>query len=464
MTAEEEGSVGFVRPVYDPDLYVRRAKPFTRIGARIYPSFALAVFAKYRETPLGKTAVVLSGHQLLLGEKIIPLDKESKMLIHFRAEGYPNIPLYKVLAPNFLKHNPNVFDKKIVLFSISAPELQETYATPLSKNTEDVWVQAHTIDTLVSGQFLRTLPHIGYLFLIFVPAFLLTLLSSRSRLGLSLGVFLLMCVTVLLTSKLAFNKGIILLSVPILSSLFMTYFVSILLRFWDEERQKQYIKTLFNQYVSPEILRELMASRGAFEVPRVRKDVSVLFIDIREFTPFSASRTPEEVIAQLNEFLNAMTEVIFVFGGTIDKYIGDSIMAVWGSPVAQKDYALLAVRAGLEQLNVLTELNKKWKSQGRPLLDVGIGIATGEAVAGSIGADRHKEYTVVGNTVNIAQKIEESTRVVSRIRGSLCRFLICETTQSKVSHEIDTRSVDPIRLQGIESPLFTWEVLGLKPR
>jgi adenylate cyclase len=455
-------SLGVIRQFYDSDLFIRRTDLIAKVGDRVYPSFALGAATKYMGMDLEQSTIVLANKMLILGDLAIPLDKESKMVINYRNERFPEIPFAKVLAPGFLTYNPDIFDGKIVLVGTTATELVDSFATSISKKLSGPQLQANIINTIISGSFPKNIPHISYLPLILLLTLLAAYISQRKSPVANVISFIGLTSLCILSGIIGFHSGwIINITAPCIA-LFGTFFVGILIRFITGEIERRDIRHLFNQYVSPTVVKELLGNRTEYKIPMVKKEASVLFIDIRGFTAYSATHDPELVVSQVNEFLNAMTNVITAYGGTIDKYIGDSIMAVWGSPLPQPDHALLAVKSALEQLVAIKELQVKWKKLGKPILDVGIGICSGEVVAGTIGAEKHKEYTVVGNTVNLAAKIQEYTREVSAKRGAICHFIISDSTQKLVNEAVRTRFLGEIRISNDPAPTAIWEVLGLK--
>lgn len=455
-------SVGVIRHYYDLDLYIRRTDLLTKVGGRIYPSFALGAATKYLGIDLEQTPIVLANRRLTLGNLAIPLDKENKMVIHYQLAPFPEIPFAKVLAPSFIKYNPKIFAGKIVLVGVTATDLVDNFATSISKKLTGPQLQANIMNTLISRTFPKTLPHISYLPLILIFSLVAAYISLKKSPVFNVLSFFVLGSFAPLIGFYGFHHGwIINITAPCVA-LMATYFVGILIRFLTGEKEKRDIRNLFNQYVSPSVVKELLGNRKEYQIPMVKKDASVLFIDIRDFTAYSATHEPEVIIAQVNEFLNAMTNIITAHGGTIDKYIGDSIMAIWGSPLPQSDHAMRAVRSGIDQLAKMEQLQEKWCREGKTILDVGIGICSGEVVAGTMGAEKHKEYTVVGNTVNLAAKIQDQTRQVSKERGSLCHFIISDSTHKLLETEIETVFLGEIMISSGQIPLKIWEVKGLK--
>jgi adenylate cyclase len=173
--------------------------------------------------------------------------------------------------------------------------------------------------------------------------------------------------------------------------------------------------------------------------------LSILFSDVRGFTTFSETHAPEEVVPILNEYLGAMTEIVFKWEGTLDKFMGDAILAFWGAPLSQENHAELSTRCALNMLKKLEELQKKWRDEGKPVLDAGIGINSGEVLVGNIGAEGRKmDYTVIGDHVNLASRVEGLTRKYE------ARLLITEFTLHKITEDISAGRISHVEATGRE--------------
>lgn len=457
-------STAIVHPHLDQDSFIRRYNLLVKVKDKVFPYFALEVAAKGQNITISDKTLKLGKHKIFLNGKEIPLDKQNKLLINYAGDTgtFPTIPIAKALEPEFIKLNAGIFTNKIVLIGATAKYLQDLYPTPTSLKMPGVEIHANAIMTILSRKFIHTIPHIYYLLLILIPSIIITLISWQQKAVKGLGILILIVLGIVLTSWLAFFRHIVVHVFAPVFAVFMSYLSTILLRFLREEIEKKEIKSIFNQYVSPAIVTELLTNKDKLKLGGDKKDVSIFFSDIVGFTTFSEGHSPEEVVAQLNEYLNAMTEVIIQYNGTLDKFVGDAIMAVWGAPLPQEDHALLAVRCGLKQLEVLRELQAKWKEEGRMVLDIGIGINSGEAVVGNIGAEKYKDYTVIGDVVNLASRLETYTRTVSAERGRPCQFIISEATKNKVDAFIKTAPLGDIKVKGKMQTVRIWEVLGEK--
>jgi adenylate cyclase len=209
--------------------------------------------------------------------------------------------------------------------------------------------------------------------------------------------------------------------------------------------------------VSKRIVDELIRDPSKAKLGGDRKEISVLFSDIRGFTSFSEKHQPEEVVTQLNEYLGAMTNIVFEYDGTLDKFVGDAVMAFWGAPLDQADHAERACRCALAMIGNLQELQKKWESEGKYVIDIGIGINTGDMIVGNMGAEGKKmDFTVIGDNVNLGARLEGLTRKYNN------HIIISEFTYSKVKDIVKVNELGSVTVKGKEQPVVIYDLVGLK--
>jgi adenylate cyclase len=238
------------------------------------------------------------------------------------------------------------------------------------------------------------------------------------------------------------------------------------LRFMTEERQAKEIRTMFSSYVSPRIVEELIKDPAKATLGGQRKELTMLFSDVAGFATFSEKHSAEEVVAQLNEYLGAMTEIIFRWNGTLDKFVGDAIVVFWGAPLEQPNHVELAVKCALHMRKRLEELQEKWRAEGKVPFENGIGINTGHAVVGNIGAEGKKmDYTMIGDHVNLAARAEGLTRkfgspivITEYTAERLKRLMGTEETEDnfgRIRH-IDLRKLGSVRVKGKDQPVVVY--------
>ena len=218
-------------------------------------------------------------------------------------------------------------------------------------------------------------------------------------------------------------------------------------------REKEMIKRAFTRYVAREVVEEILKDPENLVLTGERRQVTVLFCDVRGFTPMSERLSPEEVVLLLNDFYNLMIETTFKYDGTLDKFLGDAVMAVFGAPMAHPDHSARAIRTALAMQEGITGLNEQRAREGKEPISVGIGVSAGEAVAGTVGTEDRMEYTVIGDSVNLAARLESNAKPG--------QILISQRTYERVRDLVESRPLGRIRVKGKEEEVEVYEVLGL---
>ncbi len=219
-------------------------------------------------------------------------------------------------------------------------------------------------------------------------------------------------------------------------------------------KEGEFVKSTFQKYVSRSVVDQLIDNPDLVKLGGERKRLSIFFSDIRGFTSMSEKMEPEEVVGLLNEYLTKMTEIIFEFSGTLDKFIGDAIMAIWGAPVDQPDHAERAVLAAIKMQEAISELQKKWEKEGQKVIHIGMGVNTGDVVVGNMGANIRMDYTSIGDDVNLAARLEENAK------GE--QILISHPTYERVQDLVEVKELEPLKVKGKEKTIKVYEVHGLK--
>jgi adenylate cyclase len=239
------------------------------------------------------------------------------------------------------------------------------------------------------------------------------------------------------------------------ATLASNYLAIISYRFFFEERQKRKVRAAFTQYVPPALITQMLQHPELLRLGGEEKELTAMFADIRGFTTLSERLSPTALVELLNEYLSSMTSIIFKHWGTLDKYIGDAIMAFWGAPYPQTDHAVRACRAALEMLETLNKLQAKWEAEGRPHIAIGVGINTGPMVVGNMGSEKRFNFTIMGDNVNLASRLEGTNKQFGT------RIIISESTYLKVHEHYVARELDLIRVKGKLKPVKIYELLGL---
>jgi adenylate cyclase len=239
-----------------------------------------------------------------------------------------------------------------------------------------------------------------------------------------------------------------------LLGLFLTYTSLTVYHFMTEERERKKIKGAFSYYVSKSVMNEMLQHPDRLKLGGDKKDLTVLFSDIRGFTSISEGMSPEELVTLLNEYLTVMTDIVFKYEGTLDKYIGDAIMAIYGAPIVRQNHPASACQSALHMMRELETLNKRWLSEGKKPVDIGIGINTGLMMVGNMGSEQRFDYTVMGDAVNLASRLEGANKEYKS------HILISETTYDRVKAEFVCMEVDTIRVVGKNIPVRIYQLLG----
>jgi adenylate cyclase len=233
------------------------------------------------------------------------------------------------------------------------------------------------------------------------------------------------------------------------------YVSSTVYHFVAERKQRMLIKTMFSTYVNPSVVDELITNPDKLKLGGERRELSVLFSDIEGFTSISEQLESQELVSLLNEYLSAMTEIVLTNDGTLDKFEGDAVVAFWGAPIPQEDHAMRACRCALQMQDALIEIRRVWQADNKPCINVRIGINTGEMVVGNMGGARKFDYTVIGDSVNLASRLEGANKQYHT------GILVSERTYEFVKDQILGRELDLIVVKGRSAPLRIFELLRL---
>lgn len=410
--AQHAAALGHVYAMPERDGVLRWEYLALKQGDDYYPSLSLQV-AREALGLRREEVKLLMGEAVQLGSIRIPTDERGRMLINYVGhEGaYPTFSATDLLHRRIPSGR---FRDKIVLIGATALGTYDLKVTPLSANLSGVEKNATVVDNILRKRFLHRTDTMRLLDALFILGFGIVLGWIIPRVRAIYGAAVagaLMGFDLSFSQYLFDRHGLWINLLYPAATIVFSYSALTLFRFMTEERQAGEVRRIFSSYVTPKIVAELIKDPEKAKLGGQRKVLTVLFSDIRGFTTYSERHTPEEVVAILNEYLQAMTEVIFRWEGTLDKFIGDAIMVFWGAPTDQPNHAELAVRCALHMRHRLATLQEKWRAEGKEVLDTGIGINTGEMVVGNMGVEGRKmDYTVIGDHVNLAARLESLTR------------------------------------------------------
>ena len=452
-------------PQDDDRPMVDRIRPAVMHDGQPVP--ALSVQAVRVALGLADQPLRRAGDHWSVGDLSIPTDTEGHFNISFvrsgrhapgdESDAFPTVPYEHVAAgavDDEFYRKSRFFEGKIVLVGDATTVGNDYRLTPVGL-VAGMQIHAHAIATLLQRQFVRgAAPWLNTLVLCLVAAAvcLVVALLPLWR-GVLAAAGLLVGYGVL--NVLAFvGPGVWLHLVgPAAAAVGVTLGV-LAERVVIEEREKKRFRGLLHRHVSPQIAEHIIAHPEACVLGGERVTATVLFSDIRGFTSLSEKLPPEQVVARLNEYFQVMTDIIFRHEGTVDKYVGDAIMALFGVPKPCADHARRAVATAIDMQVAIVRLRREWRTRGAALFDVGIGIGTGEMVVGNVGANERRDFTVIGDSVNLASRVEG----LNKTMGS--RILICEETFRAVEQDVWARGPLMAQVAGKQDPVAVYEVLG----
>jgi adenylate cyclase len=395
-----------------------------------------------------------------------PLDRQGRMLVRFFGPvgTYRSYPAAALLN-SWLQLSegkppqiaPREFEGKVVLIGLSAVGLFDIKTTPLSAAVPGVEIQAAALDTLLHGRFLRSAPLILNLFLALLWAVLaataISVLRKSAAMMAAAAGFLALPVFV---AAAGFAAGLWISFVLPVAAVLAAVIGAAVLNYAVEGRQRRFLKSAFRHYLSPDVVDRVVENPGLLRLGGDRREVTSFFSDVAGFTSISESLSPEHLVGLLNEYLTAMTDIILDAGGTLDKYEGDAIVAFWNAPLDTPNHALRACRAALECRKRLAELSPDFEKRFGHPVRMRIGLNTGPAVVGNMGSARRFDYTAMGDTINLAARLESAGKQygVSILAG--------EGTVREAQAGILVREIDRLRVVGKSKPVRIFELIAIK--
>jgi len=449
--------VGHIDVPPDADGVVRRAPLIRRFDRRYFPAFDVQVARTFlqKEVPtLDIAAYGIAG--IRLGERYIPLDEEGRLLVRHRKPGsFAKVSIADILEQ---RADPALVRGRVVLVGNTAVGIGDARVTPYGATLPGVEIRASIIESLLQGDALQRPEWMMVLDIAFMAAAALLLIILLPRLGVTGGGVLAAGVLagyVALALYLFRSEGLWLNLVYPTLLIALLFATETLVEYFFTFSEKRYLKRAFAHYVPPTVVDDLVADTDKLRLGGEKRELTVLFSDIRGFTTLSEAMAPEDLVKLMNEYFTVMTEKVFQQRGSLDKYIGDAIMALFGAPVAEPRHAACACRAAIEMVRALQPLRESWRARGIPSIDIGVGINTGPMVVGNMGSASRFNYTVVGDAVNLASRIEH----LNKEYGT--SILLSEYTYEPVKDEFRAaREVDMVRVRGRAQPVRLYELFA----
>jgi len=437
---------GIINMHPDPDGVIRKVPLVLNYQGKLLPSFPLAVVSVI------SNGFILRNGYISIGGKNIRINSGGDVYVNYRG-GFRTFE-YVSFSDVFSGRVPEgFFTGKIVLMGTSVSGLSDIRPVPFFASLPGVEIHANTISNILRGDFVHVAePFLNYL-VGFILIFLLVLISYRMPTGGSVALLLLMLAGYLLLSFFLFMGKLLMVEVfrPVLGMI-LSFLIGLRVRLSTIEFERRKLKETFSRYVPPEIVDKIIKSKD-ITIKGERREITVLFCDIRNYTGYVESSYPEEVVKELNEYFEEMSKIIFKHNGMIDKFMGDGIMAIFGAPIQYPGHADKAVAAAVEMVKKARDINREWMKEKGRTFEIGIGINTGIAIVGNVGSTLRMEYTAIGDTVNTAARLETLNK------DYRTNILISEFTMKQLKEEYNFRNLGKVRLRGKTEEITIFEIL-----
>ena len=464
----------------DADGQARRMSPFVVSDGKVLPSLGVAAALRFANIAPGE--VSQEGSTLHIRDRRVPLLKDRAgdterwtMLINYRAPALVKSSSGELLRPYAsydFRHlfeseeliltgktpriDPSVFKDKIVFIGLTASGLMDVFRTPIGDDQNGLMpgIQLHAsmTDSILANRFIRPASDGSRIASVVITALAIGLLAAFLPFTVAAGASMAILGGWTIFAITAFKSGLWLNLVQPLAVGALALFFGTAYRYFVEGREKRKVAKLFGRYVSRDVYAQLMAHPDLAELGGKRREMTVLFSDIRGFTSVTERGDPEELVSQLNEYFSRMVEIVFRNKGTVDKFVGDMVMALFSAPLDDPDHAEHGVQAAIEMVSELRELNKEWLARGMTQLDLGIGVNSGDMIAGNIGSSSIMSYTVIGDNVNLGARLE------SLNKDYKCRIIISDATRARLKGEYDIRPLGDVIVKGKSKAVQIFEV------
>jgi adenylate cyclase len=472
LLSKDAAGIGFANVRPDPRDNINRKMPLVvKYNGFYYPNIDLVVLMKYygitqndveikmgeyiklKNIPLAKMTKPNSERTIT-----IPIDREGFMTINFLvgSQSLPSHSYYYFANDDLSKAGGSLKDMIVMIAAYSTAMVPDVHKAPGFGDLFGIEHHANALNTILMQNFVYVFTDLQNILILFGIALLMGYLFSRISIVWTLVVAFVLLIGYALFGTFIFDSKsvIIAFSTPMIM-IVANFAITTAYRLVLEQNEKRYIRQTFSKFVTKSVVDELLRHPEKIKLGGEKKILTVLFSDVRGFTSLSEKLTPEQLVEHLNEYLQAMTEIVFKYEGTLDKYVGDELMAFWGAPVPQEEHALLACRAALEMMAVLRRMNQDWESIGKSPLDIGIGLNSGDMVVGNMGSNSRMDYTLMGDNVNLGARLEGTNKVYGT------NIIISEFTYEMVKEKVIVRELDLIRVKGKQLPVTIYELVDV---
>jgi adenylate cyclase len=460
--------IGFFNAIPDFDGVIRRTALTMRIGERYYPSLdtalsAVALGLKPRDViPLTQTpeeGALLEAVDFL-GKVRAPVDGRGLMTINYvgRDRSFENYSIAEIIDGK----RDHELKGKVVLVGVTAQGTFDQRVTPLNKISSGIEMHANAVENILTGRFLRRglWVDVGEVLFAQALALVFAFLFARVKVARALPLLGVSVAMVWAAASAAFWAGYeVFAGLPLLELGSMFVLVTVY-RYATEEKDKRQLRKAFQLYLNPEVMEEMLEQPANLQLGGKEMDLTVMFSDIRGFTSISEKLSPTALVQLLNEYLSPMTEIVFRLRGTLDKYIGDAVMAFFGAPVQTEQHAANACDAALEMIETLQRMRLKWQVEnpGLPDVDIGIGINSGPMVVGNMGSSQRFNYTVMGDNVNLASRLEGLNKEYGTHILVTGQTLAAARKALNDGAAYTVRELDSVRVKGKEEAVRLFEL------
>jgi adenylate cyclase len=449
---------GFFNMSPDTDGVIRWAPAIIKFENDLYAPLSIKAVQAYLDATLSIKIEEFGVGKIDIGDFSVPTDIQGQILVNYRGDSrrFPHIPITDILNN---KVPDDIFKDKIVIVGATATGIYDMRATPFSGVFPGVEIHANLIDSILSKDFLYKPDWVQLFYIlaiILAGLFLGLVLPNTGAVSGTASVILIFVGYIVLCQYLFSSMGWVLNLVYPLFVTVMVYVVITAHRYIIEESQKRFIKKAFSKYLAPTMVNQLVESPEKLNLGGEKREITAFFSDIQGFTSISEKLLPNETSDLLNEFLTEMADIILKHEGTVDKFEGDAIIAFFGAPNNMGDHAERACMASIEMQKRLAVLREKWRKAGKPRLKMRIGLSSGPAVVGNMGSKDRFDYTMIGDTVNTAARLEGANKAYG------IYTLVSESTYSKMGQDIIAREIDTINVVGKDKPIAIYQLLDFK--
>ncbi len=454
--SESTPYAGYFNMFPDEDGVVRWIPTVIKYNEALYAPLSFMAASAYYDEPLSVTVADYGVEAVNIGIRTVPTDELGHALINYHGpqQTFPHLSITDILHDEVPREK---MENRIILVGATAVGIFDLRVTPFGTVFPGLEVHANMVSSILESNYLMKPGWAAIFDIIAVVACggLLGFILARTGVivgGIASGMFLLLYVV--LCQYLFSSQGMVVNMIYPTTILLLTYIGITGFKYLTESQQKKFIRDAFSTYLAPAVVKQLIDSPKSLELGGEERDITAFFSDVQGFTSISESLTPSELVELLNEFLTEMTDVILDNQGTVDKFEGDAIIALFGAPITLANHAEAACMSCIDMQQRLVKLRRKWRSEGKPELHMRIGLASGPAVVGNMGSKSRMDYTMMGDTVNTAARLEG----VNKIYGIFT--LISDTTKRAAGDGIVTREIDAINVVGKEVPITVYEILG----